>query len=97
LEYESIALRMSDELQIDAPGIVELVGYLCSIAEEVKIHFLWRPLLPDPKDDMVLELAVAGRSDCVVTFNAKDFRCADQFGVSVFSPREFLEVLGELR
>ena len=87
---------MSGDLQIDALGLEELVGYLCSIAEEVKIHFLWRPLLPDPKDDMVLELAVAGRCDCVVTFNAKDFRAADQFGVSVVSPREFLKMLGEL-
>jgi predicted nucleic acid-binding protein len=55
----------------------------------------WRPFLPDPKDDFVLELAVESRADFLITFNTKDFAGADRFGVRVISPREFLAIIGE--
>ena len=45
---------------------------------------------------MVLELAVAGRCDAIVTFNLKDFKAAKQFGIDVITPREFLAAIGEL-
>jgi predicted nucleic acid-binding protein len=59
--------------------------------------FLWRPSLPDPKDDFILELAVESRADFLLTFNSKDFAGADSFGVRVISPRprEFLAIIGE--
>jgi hypothetical protein len=57
------------------------------------IHYLWRPFLPDPKDDLVLEAAVAGRCDTIVTFNRRDFRGVEQFGLRIRTPREFLEEL----
>lgn len=97
LEYEAVAARMLGELALDELGLEKLMGYLCGVAEPVKIHFLWRPMLPDPKDDMVLELAVAGRCDAIVSFNAKDFKPATQFGIHVVTPREFLVAIGELK
>jgi predicted nucleic acid-binding protein len=54
---------------------------------------LWRPLLPDPDDHMVLELAIESRSDFIVTFNRKDFGAAEQFGIRVVTPVEFLAIL----
>ena len=36
---------------------------LASLARLQDIHYLWRPFLPDPDDDMVLELAFAGSCD----------------------------------
>jgi predicted nucleic acid-binding protein len=59
------------------------------------IDFLWRPLLPDPKDDFVLELAVESRADFLLTFNTKDFVGAERFSVRVIPPREFLAIIGE--
>lgn len=56
-------------------------------------YYLWRPFLPDPKDDLVLEVAVAGRCDTIVTFNHRDFRGVDKFGLHVQTPRTFLEEL----
>jgi hypothetical protein len=53
------------------------------------------PLLPDPKDDFILELAVEGRVDFLLTFNVRDFGDAERFGVRVISPREFLAIIGE--
>ena len=54
-------------------------------------HFLWRPFLPDPKDDHVLELAVASQVKKVATFNTKDFKDVDKFGIKIISPKQLLE------
>ncbi|MGA3024720.1 MAG: PIN domain-containing protein [Bryobacteraceae bacterium] len=72
-----------------------MLYFLCASANLRPIFFLWRPLLPDPKDDFVLELAVESRADFVITFNTRDFVGADHFGVRVISPREFLAIIGE--
>lgn len=54
-----------------------------------------QPFLKDPKDDMVLEAAVASGCTHIVTFNAKDFSGAEQFGVRIVSPQTFLAEIGE--
>jgi len=38
------------------------------------VHLRWRPQLRDPDDGLVLEAAVNGRADALVTDNVKDFR-----------------------
>jgi predicted nucleic acid-binding protein len=58
---------------------------------------LWRPFSRDPKDDMVLELAVAARCEVIITFNKRDFHGAESFGIGVLTPGEFLRKIGELR
>jgi len=58
-----------------------------------EIHYLWRPFLADPDDDMVLELAFAAGCGHIVTHNVKDFRGSEQLGVSALSPREFLKLI----
>jgi len=57
------------------------------MAEPVESHFMWRPLLRDPGDELVLEAAVNGRAEAIVTFNVRDFGIAHkQFGVEVLTP-----------
>lgn len=64
---------------------------ILAMAEPVEAHFLWRPQLRDPSDEMVLEAAVNGRGDALVTFNRQDFGAAPSlFGVEVLLPREAL-------
>ena len=58
-----------------------------------KVYFLWRPFLPDAKDDLVLELAVASQVSTIVTHNQKDFVGIDKFGVEAISPKTLLEKL----
>jgi len=67
--------------------------YLASQAHLQEIHFLWRPFLPDPNDDMLLELAFAASCRYIVTHNVKDFRGSEQLGVTGLSPRDFLNVI----
>ena len=58
--------------------------------------YLWRPFLRDPNDDMVVEAAVTGGCDSIVTFNSRDFAGVEQFRIRVMTPREFLFEFGEL-
>ncbi len=60
--------------------IDNVIDFICASANLRLIYFLWRPLLPDPKDDFVLELAVESRADFLITFNTKDFEGAERFG-----------------
>lgn len=92
LEYEDVLRR---ETALSDEEILAVLGFLCSVAHRQKIYFLWRPTLADPKDDMVLELAVASRARYVVTYNGRDFAAAERFGIQAVTPRAFLDLLGD--
>ena len=71
-----------------------LLDAVAAVAEPVRLAYLWRPTLPDVDDDMVLEAAVNGRADGIVTFNLRDFvSAAEQFGIAVMSPGEAVKRL----
>ena len=59
------------------------------------VFYRWRPFLPDPKDDFVLEVAVESQCDFIITFNTKDFAGVEQFGIVPVTPKEFLMKIGE--
>ncbi len=87
VEYEAILLR---EIVSMAPEDIEsVIDYLSFISERHEIFYLWRPLLRDPKDDHILELAVKAEA-IIVTWNLKDFVPASTFGIEVMTPRDFL-------
>lgn len=67
------------------------VRYLASIAHLQDVHFLWRPFLRDPDDDMVLECAVASASQAIVTHNVKEFQRAASLNVQVMTPAAWLQ------
>jgi predicted nucleic acid-binding protein len=96
LEYEDALLRHTTQLGLTAADVEAVVDYLCKVSLHQPVFFLWRPLLPDPKDDMVLEAAIAGSCDCIVTFNVRDFAAASQFKVRVLTPHQFLSHIGAL-
>jgi putative PIN family toxin of toxin-antitoxin system len=96
LEYEGVANRLLPELGMNADDVGDILDYLCSVGIHRPVFFLWRPTLPDPKDDMVLELAVDAAAPVIVTFNKRDFVGADRFGVRVLTPREYLQEIGDI-
>ena len=91
LEYEATGKRpehvaaaglRSEEVEIFLAAVV-------AMADPVESHFLWRPQLRDPGDELVLEAAVNGRAAAIVTFNGRDFGAAPfRFGVEVLTPAE---------
>ncbi len=91
LEYEDVCKRLAGQLSLTLADVDDILDYIYSVSELTTVHFHWRPSLPDPSDDMVLELAVASQSPFIVTFNASDFTGTEAFGVTACSPREFLD------
>jgi putative PIN family toxin of toxin-antitoxin system len=96
LEYREVLNREIENLYITTEQIESIIALHCSIATQHEIFFLWRPCLRDPKDDMVLELAVKARCDSVVTHNIRDFSGIDKFGITVTTPANFLRNIGIL-
>jgi hypothetical protein len=70
-----------------------ILDNICALSEFKKVYFLWRPYLPDPKDDLVLELAVAAGVDKIITHNIKDFNGSLSFGIKAMKPKSLLEQL----
>ena len=97
LEYEDVSKRQAEELELSEKTIDNILDYLCIVSRLWKIHYLWRPLLKDPKDDMVLELAVASKSEAIITYNKRDFSGVEQFEVRLMTPQELLVELGEIK
>ncbi len=93
LEYEEVTKRLIGEIPLT---IDEILDYICSVANQRKIFYLWRPFLKDPEGDMILELAVSCGCDIIVTYNKNDFRGADKFGIRLLTAKEFLQEIGEL-
>ena len=91
MEYEATCSEAEHQL---AAGLNEreveiFLDAVLAMAEPVKAHFLWRPQLRDPGDEMVLETAVNGRADALVTFNVRDFGSVpERFGIEVMIPSE---------
>ncbi len=96
LEYEDVLGRGGMVPNAGARDVEDLIDYLCSVASTHGVFFLWRPVLRDPKAEMVLELAVGGGCDAIVTFNRRDFAGAEGFDIQILSPGELLHQIGEL-
>lgn len=97
LEYESVMKRPEhltvshrDEVMVD-----RFLDALTLLVKPVHLFYLWRPQLKDPADEMVLETALNGRADAIVTFNVKDFDAAKKFNLAVWTPQIFLTLLRE--
>jgi putative PIN family toxin of toxin-antitoxin system len=96
LEYEAVLTR-PEHLKaagLQADEVSDLLDAVAAMAEPVQLAFHWRPLLRDPDDDMVLETAINGAAEAIVTFNVRDFvPAANRFGVDILSPGQAVQLL----
>jgi len=92
LEYEEVLKRPEHRLVhgLGEEQVDQFLGELAAIAVPVDLYFHWRPLVSDPSDEMVLETAINGRADALITFNVQDFSPARNFEIRVLRPGEFL-------
>lgn len=93
-EYEEVLKRNRKVLKLSDRAVEDILDGLCVRGEFRKVHFLWRPQLSDPKDDHILELAVAAHGADIVTHNIHNFANSLSFGVRVVTPAK---LLGELK
>ncbi|BAG01177.1 MAG: putative toxin-antitoxin system toxin component, PIN family [Microcystis sp.] len=96
LEYTDVLLRELPNLYLSREEVDDLIDFYCSVGIPHKIFFLWRPFLRDPKDDMVLELAVKAGCQSIITYNTRDFAGVEQFGLCLLEPSGFLRLIGKL-
>lgn len=96
LEYEEVAQRQAEELGLTTQDIDDVLDYICAVARQRLIFFLWRPYLKDTEDDHILELAFEAECNYIVTYNVRDFSGVEQFGIQVVTPVQFLQRIGEL-
>src|SRR5215467_683475 len=94
LEYEDVLKRPEHRLVhgLSLEAIDEFLAEFAALIDPVEVHFQWRPQTPDPNDEMVLETAINGRADAVVTYNIADFAAAaKRFKISVLRPADLLK------
>ncbi len=91
LEYEDVLQRPEQRAAtgLDPAATEGTLAALAAVLRPVEVHFRWRPQLTDPADELVLEAAVNGAVDAIVTFNLRDFAGAPtRFGIEVLTPAE---------
>lgn len=88
LQYEEVLSRPEQLYysHLSPPEIGEFLDGLCRISHLVEVSFLWRPTLKDPTDEMVLEAALNGQANWIVSFNQKDYGGAERFRIEVLKP-----------
>jgi putative PIN family toxin of toxin-antitoxin system len=94
IEYEATCKRPEHgkAAQLSSIEVDQFVRAVVALVEPIAIHYLWRPQLRDAKDEMVLETAVNGQADAIVTFNIKDFRFIPaEFGIRLLLPSEAIK------
>lgn len=96
IEYEDVLKRKQETLTFSETKIDQFLDYLCLVGNWHEVFFLWRPILNDPGDDMILELAVRAGCRYIVTYNKRDFKGVDQFGIELATAKEFLQIINEL-
>lgn len=98
LEYEAVLTRPEHLAASGAEveDVSAVLDGLAAVARHVRLAFRWRPALTDPDDDMVLETAINGQADMIITFNEGDFTQASRhFGCLIIRPGEFLRILAQ--
>jgi len=95
LEYEAVTVREAQNFWLQPELVEHVIDYLCANAQEHAISFRWRPFLPDPNDDFILELAVAAGARYIVTHNVRHFAGVEAFGVDAITPAQMLVKLSE--
>ena len=94
LEYEDVLQRPEQRLAhgLAPDEIDDFLAELAAVIEPVEVHFQWRPQARDPSDEMVLEAAINGQADALVTYNVRDFAgVGKRFAIPVLSPAQLLK------
>ena len=93
VEYEAVLLRSENLVNRDPAAVESFLDFLLLVSHLQEVFFAWRPALPDPDDDFILELAVAADCRYIVTHNVRDFRGSEKWGIIAVTPADFLKLV----
>lgn len=96
-EYEDVARRPGNVPGLSPQDITNILNLIYQQSHRQVVWFSWRPLSADPGDDAILEAAIAGGCDYVVSFNERHLRAAREFGIEVLRPADLLKLIGEIK
>ena len=92
-EYEEIFKNHASELGLRLEDVDELLNAICARAEEWRLQAGWEPILPDPDDEPLAQLAWESGARRIVTYNQRHLRPAGDLGIEILKPGEFLATL----
>ena len=95
-EYEEILKREKQQIGLTNEEIDDIINGICYLANHHDIFYIWRPLAKDKDDDFLIDLALKCQAQFIISYNDKDLRPIEKFGVSILTPKEFLQLLGEI-
>jgi putative PIN family toxin of toxin-antitoxin system len=95
-EYEQVLKRNYQDLGLSLEDIEQVINGFCSLGSQREIFYLWRPVSSDPNDDFLIDLAVESQSDFIISYNQKDLKAIKSFGISILTPKQFLQLIGEI-
>ena len=93
LEYEEVLKRPEQRLVhgLASEDIEAFLSELAALIEPIEVHFQWRPQMADPSDEMVIEAAINGSAEALVTYNVRDFRSVgERFRIPILRPADLL-------
>jgi predicted nucleic acid-binding protein len=93
LEYDDVLHRPALTAGYTPEEITAFIDSVLHFAVEAPVYFRWRPLLPDPGDDLIFECALAAGACHIITFNTADFQSLPPLGISVVTPAQYLRLL----
>ena len=96
-EYEDAARRPGNAPGLSPLDISSILDLIYRESHRQLVWFSWRPLSSDPGDDAILEAAIAGGCDYVVSFNQRHLGVAREFGIELLKPAELLKLIGEIK
>jgi putative PIN family toxin of toxin-antitoxin system len=96
-EYEDVVRRPGVAPGLSPQDITNILDMIYRESQRQIVWFSWRPFSSDPGDDAILEAAIAGQCDYVVSFNQRHLRVVQEFGIKVLRPVDLLKLIGEIK
>lgn len=96
-EYEEILKREQQQIRLDNEDIEDIINEICHLANHHQLFYIWRPLAKDKDDDFLIDLAFKCQAQFIISYNQKDLQPVEKFGILILTPKQFLELLGEIK
>lgn len=96
-EYEEVLKREQQQISLTNEDIDDIINGICYLANHHEIFYIWRPLAKDKDDDFLIDLALKCQAQFIISYNNKDLKPIEKFGISILTPKQFLQLLGEIK
>ncbi len=94
-EYEEVLKREQQQISLTNEDIDDIINGICYLANHHEIFYIWRPLAKDKDDDFLIDLEC--QAQFIISYNNKDLKPIEKFGISILTPKQFLQLLGEIK